>query len=50
MKSPKTYVDQFCNKLMLVNGYLNEAIYNLIKFRDEWINQLKNINMDFPKR
>lgn len=41
MKSPKTYVDQFCNKLMLVNGYLNEAIYNLIKFRDEWMNQLK---------
>ncbi|MED3333527.1 metalloregulator ArsR/SmtB family transcription factor [Bacillus velezensis] len=50
MKSPKTYVDQFCNKLMLVNGYLNEAIYNLIKFRDEWMNQLKNINMDFPKK
>ncbi|WP_280146358.1 ArsR/SmtB family transcription factor [Bacillus amyloliquefaciens] len=50
MKSPKTYVDQFCSKLMLVNSYLNEAIYNLIKFRDEWINQLKNINIDFPKK
>ncbi|UQX45732.1 ArsR/SmtB family transcription factor [Bacillus velezensis] len=50
MKSPKTYVDQFCSKLMSVNGYLNEAIYNLIKFRDEWMNQLKNINIDFPKK
>ncbi|MGK9267388.1 metalloregulator ArsR/SmtB family transcription factor [Bacillus inaquosorum] len=49
LKSPKKYIELFCEKLLSINDRLNHALTILIPFRDIWIDQLKNINDEFPK-